>query len=61
LPVQELAELRATAPIWWNEHTLDHGAFGDGGYWVVTKHRDVREVSLRSDVFSTAAKSIVPR
>jgi cholest-4-en-3-one 26-monooxygenase len=28
---------------------------------VVTKHRDVREVSLRSDVFSSAAKSIVPR
>jgi cholest-4-en-3-one 26-monooxygenase len=27
----------------------------------VSKHRDVREVSLRSDVFSSAKKSIVPR
>ena len=61
LPVQELAELRATEPIWWNEQPLDRGGFGDGGYWVVTKHRDVREVSLRSDVFSSATKSIVPR
>jgi cholest-4-en-3-one 26-monooxygenase len=61
LPVQELAELRRTAPIWWNEQPLDQGGFGDGGYWVVSKHHDVREVSLRSDVFSSAKKSIVPR
>ncbi|OBH04939.1 MULTISPECIES: cytochrome P450 [unclassified Mycobacterium] len=61
LPVRELAELRRTAPIWWNEQPPGQGGFGDGGYWVVTKHRDVREVSLRSDVFSSAAKSIVPR
>ncbi len=61
LPVQELAELRATAPVWWNEQAPDQGGFGDGGYWVVTKHRDIREVSLRSDVFSSAKKSIVPR
>jgi cholest-4-en-3-one 26-monooxygenase len=61
LPVPELAELRATAPIWWNRQAPDQGGFGDGGYWVVTKHRDIREVSLRSDVFSSAKKSIVPR
>jgi cholest-4-en-3-one 26-monooxygenase len=59
--VQEFAELRRVAPIWWNEQPPDQGGFGDGGYWVVTKHRDVRDVSLRSDVFSSATKSIVPR
>ena len=61
LPTEELAELRRAAPIWWNEQPLDVGGFGDGGFWVVSKHRDVREVSLRSDVFSSAKKSIVPR
>ncbi|MDT5221562.1 MAG: cholest-4-en-3-one 26-monooxygenase [Mycobacterium sp.] len=61
LPVQEFAELRATAPLWWNEQPADQGGFGDGGYWVVSKHRDVREVSLRSDIFSSAEKSVVPR
>ncbi|OBF51352.1 steroid C27-monooxygenase [Mycobacterium sp. 852002-53434_SCH5985345] len=61
LPVQEFAELRATEPIWWNEQAPDAGGFGDGGYWVVTKHRDIRDVSLRSEVFSSATKSIVPR
>lgn len=61
LPTEELAELRRTAPIWWNEQAPDQGGFGDGGYWVVTRHRDVREVSLRTDVFSSSAKSVVPR
>ena len=61
LPMQEFAELRRAAPLWWNEQSLDEGGFGDGGFWVVSKHRDVREVSLRSDVFSSAKKSIVPR
>ncbi|MGH3967981.1 MAG: steroid C27-monooxygenase, partial [Mycobacterium sp.] len=61
LPVQEFAELRRAAPVWWNEQPLDQGGFGDGGYWVVTKHRDIRDVSLRSEVFSSATKSIVPR
>src|SRR4051794_27341923 len=61
LPTEELAEVRRAAPIWWNEQPPDVGGFGDGGFWVVSKHRDVREVSLRSDVFSSQKKSIVPR
>ena len=60
LPTEEFAEVRRSAPIWWNEQPPDVGGFGDGGFWVVSKHRDVREVSLRSDVFSSAAKTVVP-
>ena len=45
--------MRKVAPIWWNEQPKGVGAFGDGGYWVVTKHKDVKEVSRRSDVFSS--------
>ena len=37
------------------------GGFTDSGYWVVSRHRDVREVSRRSDVFSSAQNCIVPR
>ncbi|WP_319452295.1 MULTISPECIES: cytochrome P450 [unclassified Mycobacterium] len=61
LPVEELAEMRKVAPIWWNEQALDKGGFGDGGYWVVTKHKDVKEVSRRSDVFSSQEKTALPR
>jgi cholest-4-en-3-one 26-monooxygenase len=61
LPVDELAELRRTAPVWWNPQPHGAEAFGDKGYWLVTRHKDVREVSLRDDVFSSAANCIVPR
>ncbi|MFM8599681.1 MAG: cytochrome P450 [Mycobacterium sp.] len=61
LPVEELALLRKVAPIWWNEQPYGVGGFDDGGYWVVTKHRDVKEISRRSDVFSSLEKTALPR
>ncbi|MET0899455.1 MAG: cytochrome P450 [Mycobacterium sp.] len=61
LPIDELAELRRTAPIWWNEQPTGEGGFDDGGYWVVTKHHDVKEISRRSDIFSSLAKTALPR
>ncbi|MDT5227665.1 MAG: cholest-4-en-3-one 26-monooxygenase [Mycobacterium sp.] len=61
LPTEELRLLRQAAPVWWNEQPPGVGGFTDGGYWVVSRHRDVREVSRRSDVFSSAENCIVPR
>ena len=61
LPAAELAEMRRTAPIWWNEQPMGTGGFDDGGFWVVTKHKDVKDVSLRNDVFSSLQKSALPR
>ena len=61
LPIDELAEMRKVAPIWWNEQPVGTGGFDDGGFWVVTKHKDVKEVSLRSDVFSSLEKTALPR
>jgi cholest-4-en-3-one 26-monooxygenase len=61
LPVEELAELRRTAPIWWCEQPIGTGGFEDGGFWVVTKHKDVKEVSLRSDIFSSLQNTAIPR
>ncbi len=62
LPVEEFAELRATAPIWWNAQAPGKGGgFHDGGYWAITKHKDVKEVSLRNDVFSSYENCVIPR
>jgi cholest-4-en-3-one 26-monooxygenase len=61
LPVEELAEMRRSAPIWWNEQPLGKGGFDDGGFWVVTKHKDVKEISLLSDIFSSLEKTALPR
>jgi cholest-4-en-3-one 26-monooxygenase len=62
LPVEEFAELRASAPIWWNAQAPDNGGgFHDGGFWAITKHKDVKEISLRNDVFSSAENCVIPR
>ena len=62
IPVEEFAELRATAPIWWNEQAPGNGGgFHDGGFWAITKLNDVKEVSRRSDVFSSYENGVIPR
>ncbi|MFR9750713.1 cytochrome P450 [Nocardia sp. 004] len=61
LPVEEFAELRRTAPIWWNPQPPEIGGFQDEGFWVLSKHADVKEVSRRSDVFSSYANTAIPR
>ncbi|MBU9763195.1 cytochrome P450 [Mycobacterium sp. TNTM28] len=60
IPVQEFAELRKTAPVWWNEQ--GESIFNDGGYWVITRHEDVKAISRNGgDVWSTNAKGAVMR
>jgi cholest-4-en-3-one 26-monooxygenase len=62
LPVAEFAELRRAAPICWIDQAPGKGGgFHDGGYWAITKHKDVKEVSLRSDVFSSYENGVIPR
>ncbi|MGB3229950.1 MAG: cytochrome P450 [Mycobacterium sp.] len=60
LPVAELAELRRAEPIHWVDVPGGTGGFGDTGYWLVTKHPDVKEVSRRSDVFSSWQNGVIP-
>ncbi|QIS08481.1 cytochrome P450 [Nocardia arthritidis] len=61
VPVAEFAELRRTAPIWWNPQSPEVSGFHDDGFWVVSKHADVKEVSRRSDVFSSHENTAIPR
>lgn len=61
VPVEEYAELRRTAPIWWNPQPAEIGGFHDEGFWVVSKYADVKEVSRRSDVFSNFENTAIPR
>ena len=60
LPVEELAELRRAEPIHWVSVPGGTGGFGDHGYWLVTKHADVKEVSRRNDVFSSWLNGAIP-
>ena len=53
VPTAELAELRRTAPVWWNAQRRGSTGFNDDGFWVVTRHADITDISKRSDVYSS--------
>lgn len=59
IPVTEFAELRKTAPVWWNEQA--DTIFEDGGYWVISRHADIKDISRNSAVWSTHRKGAVMR
>ncbi|MFI8994938.1 cytochrome P450 [Streptomyces sp. NPDC053542] len=61
VPLPEFARLRRTAPVWWNAQPHNIAGFEDDGYWVVTRHADVKEVSTRPDVFSTNRNTAIIR
>ncbi|MBT2383685.1 cytochrome P450 [Streptomyces sp. ISL-11] len=61
VPLPEFALLRRTDPVWWNAQRHGAAGFDDDGYWVVTRHADVKEVSTRPEVFSAARNTSIIR
>ena len=61
VPAEEFAELRRTAPVWWNAQPRGASGFDDEGYWVVTRHADVLEVSRRSELYSSEENTAIIR
>ena len=61
LPMDEFAELRRAAPVWWSPKPRGVGGFDDEGYWVVTRHADVVTVSRDSDNYSTWENTAIIR
>ncbi|RDI67721.1 cytochrome P450 [Nocardia pseudobrasiliensis] len=61
LPIEEFAELRRTAPVWWNPQPAGVSGFDDGGYWVVTKLDHIKEISKHPEIFSSTANSAIIR
>src|SRR5215469_12746441 len=59
VPQEELAELRRAAPIWWNSQP-DSG-FDDDGFWVVSKHADIVQISRNSDLFGSWENTAIIR
>jgi cholest-4-en-3-one 26-monooxygenase len=61
VPVAEFAQLRKTAPVWWNEQPPGATIFDDGGFWVISKHQHVKDISRDNEAWSTNAKGVVMR
>jgi cholest-4-en-3-one 26-monooxygenase len=61
VPITEFAELRKTAPVWWNAQPPGASVFDDGGYWVVSRHQDIKEISRDNESWSTNEQGVVMR
>jgi len=61
VPQHEFAELRRSAPVWWNEQPTGATGFGDTGFWAVTRHADVLEVSHNDKLFSSWENTAIIR
>jgi len=61
VPAAEFAELRRSAPVWWNAQPRGAGGFDDEGYWVVSKHADIVEISRNSDLFGSWENTAIIR
>src|SRR3984957_15977511 len=61
VPSEEFAELRRTAPVWWNAQRRGSAGFDDDGYWAVTRHADILEVSRRSELYSSSENTALIR
>jgi cholest-4-en-3-one 26-monooxygenase len=53
VPLEEFAEMRRTAPVFWSSTDYHAKGFDDDGYWVVTRHADIVSISRNAEVFST--------
>ena len=61
VPTEEFAELRRSAPVWWNEQRTGSKGFGDAGFWAVTRHADVMDVSKNDKLFSSWENTAIVR
>lgn len=62
LPVEQFARLRRSAPVWWNaQDPANGGGFRDGGFWVISKHAHIREISRDPETWSSNLNGCVMR
>lgn len=61
VPHDELAELRRTAPVYWVSQPREVGGFDDDGYWAVTSHELIKEVSRDDKTYSSWENTAVVR
>ncbi len=61
VPAAEFAELRRAAPVWWNAQPRGSSGFDDEGYWVVSKHADIVEMSRCSELYGSWQNTAIIR
>jgi cholest-4-en-3-one 26-monooxygenase len=61
IPLAEFALLRRTGAPWWNEQPRGRTGFADDGFWVISKHAHIKEISRDHEQWSSNANGAVIR
>ena len=61
MPFEEFAELRRSAPVWWCSTPGRHQPFEDEGYWVASRHADVKYISTHPELFASSPNTAIVR
>ncbi|WP_329519768.1 cytochrome P450 [Spirillospora sp. NBC_01491] len=61
VPLAEFAALRRTGRPWWNAQPRGRTGFDDDGFWVISRHAHIKEVSRDHELFSANANGSVIR
>jgi cholest-4-en-3-one 26-monooxygenase len=61
MPFEEFAELRRSARLWWCATPGSQQPFGDDGYWVASRHADVKYVSTHPELFASSPNTALVR
>ena len=61
VPLAEFALLRRTGRPWWNAQPRGRTGFDDDGFWVISKHAHIKEISRDHELFSSNANGAIIR
>ncbi|MEZ5204904.1 MAG: cytochrome P450 [Acidimicrobiales bacterium] len=59
VPLPEFAWLRENRPLYWNPQTRENSSFDDGGFWLATRHEDVKAISCARDGWSSEENTAI--
>jgi len=59
VPLPEFAYLRQNKPLFWNPQTKENSSFTDGGFWLATRHDDVKAISGAREGWSSAENTAI--
>jgi len=59
VPLPEFAYLRQNKPLYWNPQTREDSSFEDGGFWLATRHEDVKAISSAREGWSSEENTAI--
>jgi cholest-4-en-3-one 26-monooxygenase len=59
VPLPEFAYLRQNEPMSWNPQSQENSSFDDGGFWLATRHADVKAISSAREGWSSEENTAI--